>query len=168
LIARMFAETGVKRLFQLLHDHAIKYQNQEEVFQLRGKWVAINPANWRERSDLTVTVGIGNMNKDQQMLHLMRIWEMAQAVVGGGGLGVLVSEQNLYNILKEVTENAGYKDPDRFWTNPDSPEAQRAKAIREQKEAQPKPEDIKAQADAQRAQSDAMAKQAEAQMKQVE
>lgn len=168
LIARMFAETGVKRLFQLLHDHAIKYQNQEEVFQLRGKWVAINPANWRERSDLTVTVGIGNMNKDQQMLHLMRIWEMAQAVVGGGGLGVLVSEQNLYNILKEVTENAGYKDPDRFWTNPDSPEAQQAKAIREQKEAQPKPEDIKAQADAQRAQSDAMAKQAEAQMKQVE
>lgn len=168
MIARMFAETGVKSLFQLLHDFAIKYQDQEEMFQLRGKFIRVNPANWRARKDLIVTVGIGNMNKDQQLMHLQRMFEQAQAVIGGGGMGILVSEKNIYNLLKEMTENAGYRDVDKFWTDPDSQEAQKAKQERAEAEAKPKPEDIKAQADAQRAQSDAMAKQAEAQMKQAE
>ena len=168
LIARMFAETGVKRLFQLLHEHAIKYQDQKEMFRLRGKWVEVNPTNWRERSDLIVTVGIGNMNKDQQLLHLQRMWEMAQTVIAGGGMGILVSEQNIYNILQEVTENAGYKDVDRFWTNPNTPEAQQAMQQRAEAEAKPKPDDIKAQADAQRAQTDAGDKQAQAALRQVE
>lgn len=168
MIARMFAETGVKSLFQLLHDFAIKYQDQEEMFQLRGKFIRVNPANWRSRKDLIVTVGIGNMNKDQQLMHLQRMFEQAQAVIGGGGMGILVSEKNIYNLLKEMAENAGYRDVDKFWTDPDSQEAQQARKERAEAEAKPKPEDIKAQADAQRAQSDAMAKQAEAQMKQAE
>lgn len=168
LIARMLAETGVKSLFQLLHDFAIKYQDQEEVFQLRGQFVKTTPADWRERRDLTVTVGIGNMNKDQQLMHLMRMFEQMQAVISNGGMGILVTEKNVYNLLTELTENAGYKDVGRFWTDPESPEAQQAMQKREEAESKPKPEDIKAQADAQRAQSDAMAKQAEAQAKQME
>lgn len=168
MIARMFAETGVKQLFQLLHDFAIKYQDQEEVFQLRGKFVRVNPANWRARSDLIVTVGIGNMNKDQQLIHLERMFEKTQAIIAGGGMGILVSEKTIYNLLKEMTENAGYKDVSKYWIDPDSPEAQQAKAQRDEENAKPKPDDIKAQADAQRAQSDAMAKQAEAQAKQAE
>lgn len=168
LIARMFAETGVRDLFQLLHDFAIKYQDQEEVFQLRGQFVKVTPADWRSRSDLTVTVGIGNMNKDQQLMHLMRMFEQAQAVIAGGGMGILVTEKNIYNLLKAMAENAGYKDVSKYWTDPDSPEAQQAAKQKAEADAKPKPEDIKAQADLQRAQADAMAKQAEAQSKQLE
>lgn len=168
LIARMFAETGVRDLFQLLHDFAIKYQDQEEVFQLRGQFVKVTPADWRSRSDLVVTVGIGNMNKDQQLMHLMRMFEQAQAVIAGGGMGVLVSEKNIYNLLKEMTENAGYKDVSKYWTDPDSPEAKQAAQQKAEAESKPKPDEIKAQADMQRAQADAQAKQAEAQIKQME
>ncbi len=168
LIARMFAETGVKQLFQLLHDFALRYQDQEEVFQLRGKFVRVNPANWRARTDLVVTVGIGNMNKDQQMMHLQRMFEQAQAVINGGGMGILVTEKNIYNLLKEMTENAGYKDVSKYWNDPDSPEAEEARRARDEAEAKPKPEDIRAEADARRAESDAMAKQAEAQVKMAE
>jgi hypothetical protein len=168
LIARMFAETGVRDLFQLLHDFAIKYQDQEEVFRLRGEFVKVTPADWRSRTELTVTVGIGNMNKDQQLMHLMRMFEQAQAVIAGGGMGILVTEKNIYNLLKEMAENAGYKDVSKYWTDPDSPEAQKAAQQKAEADAKPKPEDIKAQADLQRAQADAMAKQAEAQAKQLE
>ena len=168
LIARMFAETGVKSLFQLLHDFAIKYQDQEEVFKLRGKFIRATPADWRARSDITVTVGIGNMNKDQQMMHLMRMFEQAQAVIAGGGMGILVTEKNVYNLLTAMAENAGYKDYDRYWTDPDSPEAQEAAKQKAEADAKPKPDEIKAQADAQRAQSDAQAKQAEFQAKQLD
>ena len=168
LIARMFAETGVRDLFQLLHDFATKYQDQEEMFELRGKFVRVNPASWRKRYNLNVTVGIGNMNKDQQLQHLQRMFEMAQAVVGGGGLGVLVTEKNLYNMLTELTRNAGYKDVSRYWTDPDSPEAKKNKANMEKAKAKPKPEDIKAQAQMAQVQADAQAKQADAQVKMAE
>lgn len=168
LIARMFAETGVKRLFTLLHEFCIKYQDQEEVFQLRGKFIKVNPSNWRERFDLSVTVGIGNMNKDQQLLHLTRMMEMAQTVVNNGGMGILITETNIYNLLKEITQNAGFKDVAKYWTDPESPEAQQAKKAREEAESKPKPDEIRAQAESTRAQADAQAKQAEAQVKLAE
>lgn len=168
LIARMFAETGVRDLFQLLHDFATKYQDQEEMFQLRGKFVRVNPASWRKRYNLNVTVGIGNMNKDQQLQHLGRMFEMAQAVINGGGLGVLVTEKNLYNMLTELTKNAGYKDTSRYWNDPDSPEAKKNKADKAEAAKKPKPEDIKAQAEMAKVQADAQAKQAEAQIRMAE
>lgn len=168
LIARMFAETGVRSLFQLLHDFAIRYQDQEEMFQLRGRFVKVNPSSWRERHDLSVVVGIGNMNKDQQLLHISRMFETAQMIVQNGGMGVLVSEKNVYNMLRELAKNAGYKDVARFWTDPDSPEAQAVLKEREEAAQKPSPEEIKAQADLARAQAEAQAKQAEAQVKMAE
>lgn len=167
LIARMFAETGVKRLFQLLHEHAIKYQDQQEVFELRGQFVSVNPSNWRERTDMSVTVGVGNMNKDQQLIHLTRMFELVQTVIGGGGMGILVSETNIYNMLKEFTENAGYKDVSKFWTDPSSPEAQQAAQQKAQEAAKPKPDDIKANAQLQTAQAGAMKNQTDAQVAQI-
>jgi len=167
LIARMFAETGVKRLFQLLHDHAIKYQDQEEVFELRGQYVAVNPSNWRERTDMSVTVGVGNMNKDQQLIHLTRMFEMVQTVINGGGMDILVSKTNIYNMLKEMTENAGYKDVSKFWTDPSSPEAQKAAQQKAQEAQKPKPDDIKAQAQMAQAQGQNMKHQSDAQAAQI-
>lgn len=168
LIARMFAETGVKRLFQLLHEHSIKYQDQKEVFELRGQYVAVNPSNWRSRTDMSVTVGVGNMNKDQQLLHLTRMFEMMQTVIAGGGMGVLVNPSNIYNMLKEFTENAGYKDVSKFWQDPNSPEGQQAQQRRAEADAKPKPDDIKAQAQMAQAQGSNMKAQADAQSAQVE
>lgn len=168
LIARMFAETGVKRLFQLLHEHSVKYQNQKEVFELRGQYVAVNPSNWRSRTDMSVTVGVGNMNKDQQLLHLTRMFEMMQAVIAGGGMGILVNESNIFNMLKEFTENAGYKDVSKFWTDPNSPEGQQAQQAKAEADAKPKPEEITAQARMASAQGSNAKHQADAQIAQVE
>lgn len=168
LIARMFAETGVKRLFQLLHEHAVKYQDQEEVFELRGQYVKVNPASWRSRTDLSVTVGVGNMNKDQQLLHLSRMFELVQMVVGNGGMGILVNPGNIYNMLKEFTENAGYKDVSKFWQDPNSPEGMQGQQAKAEADAKPKPDDIKAQAQLVQAQGAGMKSQSDAQVAQVD
>lgn len=164
LIARLFAETGFKKLMVLLHEHAVKYQDQEEVFELRGQYIRVNPASWRNRTDMSVMVGVGNMNKDQQLLHLTRLFETAQMVIQGGGMGVLVTPRNIYNMLKEITENAGYKDVSRFWQDPDSPEGQQAQQAKAEQEAKPKPDEIKAQAQLITAQAGGMKNQADAQV----
>lgn len=164
LIARMFAETGFKKLMILLHEHAVKYQDQEEVFELKGQYIRVNPASWRNRTDMSVLVGVGNMNKDQQLLHLTRMFELVQTVVGAGGMGILVTPQTIYNLLKEFTENAGYKDVSKFWQDPMSPEGQQAMQAKAEADAKPKPDEIKAQAQLITAQAGGMKNQADAQV----
>jgi hypothetical protein len=62
-IARTFAETGVKRAFRRIFELTCKHQNKAQVIKLRGQWVPINPTEWNDRMNLTVTVGLGTNNK---------------------------------------------------------------------------------------------------------
>lgn len=144
LIARIFAETGVRTLMRLLQGMSIKYGRYQEIVKLRNKWIPVNPSEWKKRTDLTVSVGLGVGNKDQNLLHLQNIL-VAQKEAAQIGLA---TPKNIYNALVKMTQNAGFKNVDDFWTDPES--------------AEPKPEQIppevqkeqmKIQADAQKFQA---------------
>jgi hypothetical protein len=65
---------------------------------------------------MVVTVGLGTGNKDQQLSHIMNILTvMKEAMMSGVPI---VTPDNLYNAVIELTKNAGFKDTDKFWTNP--------------------------------------------------
>lgn len=161
LIARIFAETGVRDLFLSIYRLAMKYQNKEEQFRLNGKFVRVNPTKWKDRTDMEIIVGLGTNDKDQQLIHLSKMFELQQNIIKSGGMGILTNQEKVYNLLKELSDNAGYKDAEKFWLDPTTPEAMQA--IQEQLEAakRPTPEQIKAE-------SEAKAKQVEVQLKQVE
>lgn len=135
LVARLFAETGVKDLFTLVHRLIRKHQNKAEVVRLRNEWVEVDPRQWKTRTDLSISVGLGTGNKDQQLAHLQTIL-MAQKE--SMPLGV-ATPKNIYNALIKLTQNAGFKDAEEFWTAPDERPQQ----------PQPNPEIIKAQQEAQ-------------------
>lgn len=124
-IARVFAETGLKSLFRHLHELCRKYQDKEKIVALRGQWVPVNPADWRTRYDVTVNIGLGIGTKEQNMVHLNNIWEKQQQVIEGGGMGLLVTPDNLYNTLaatvKNATANLGV--PGMFFTDPKGQQA---------------------------------------------
>lgn len=149
LIARVFAETGMKQLFSNLYSLITKHQNKEDVYRLRNKFVTVNPASWRTKHNVVVMTGIGNDNKDQQLLHLQRMWEMTLSVMNSGGMNILTDYEKLYNLLVETTKNAGYRNYDDFWKDPTSPEAQQAIQALMQAQSKPSPDEIKANADAQ-------------------
>ena len=155
LIARVFAETGVKQLFSNLYSLITKYQNKEDVYRLRNKFVKVNPASWRTKYNVVVMTGIGNDNKDQQLLHLQRMWEMTQGVMNAGGMNILTDYEKLYNLLVETTKNAGYRNYDDFWKDPTSPEAQQAIKALMEAQSKPSPDEIKANAEAQAKQAKA-------------
>lgn len=113
MIARVFAETGVKALMLIIHAMSIKHGRQHELLKLRNEWVPIDPRGWKTRRDVTVSVGIGTGNKDQMLQHLfMILQEQKQALALG-----LATPQNLYNALKRITQNAGFKQAEEFWTD---------------------------------------------------
>jgi hypothetical protein len=134
LVSRVFAETGIKDLFQTVHGIVSKHAKKAEIVQLRNQWIPIDPRQWTKRTDMVVTVGLGTGNKDQQLSHIMNILTvMKEAMMSGVPI---VTPDNLYNAVIELTKNAGFKDADKFWTNPkDIPP----------KEPQPDPEMVKMQ-----------------------
>ena len=114
LVSRIFAETGVKDLFQTVHAIVSKHAKKQEIVQLRNKWVVVDPRQWAKRTDMTVTVGLGTGNKDQQLSHLMNMLAVQEK---GLAIGI-TSPEKIYNTVSELSKNAGFKDADKFWTNP--------------------------------------------------
>jgi hypothetical protein len=114
LVARTFAETGVKELFKLVHHLVRTTLTKPDIIRLRNKWVEVDPREWKARKDLSISVGLGAGNKDQQLMHLTSILGMQKEAIQIG----LTSPEKIYNALAKLTQNAGFKNPEEFWTNP--------------------------------------------------
>ena len=117
LIARCFAETGVRDLMRCIYELVLKNQDKERVVKLRNQWVPVRPDMWRDKMDCTVAVGIGNGNRDQQLMHLTTMLQFAGDAMRGG-LNI-VNEKNLYNMGAALVKNMGFQNVDDFLTNPD-------------------------------------------------
>jgi len=114
LVARTFAETGVKDLFLLVHRLVRMNYTKPDIIRLRNQWVEVDPREWKNRKDLTISVGLGAGNKDQQLMHLTTILQMQREAIQIG----ITSPEKIYNALAKLTQNAGFKNPEEFWTNP--------------------------------------------------
>ena len=173
LIARNFAETGVKKLMVCIYELLQKNQDKERIVKLRNEWVPVRPDMWRDKMDCTVSVGIGHGNKDQQLMHLSTMLQFASQSMAGGLK--IVNEKNMYNMGAALIKNMGFQNVSDFLTDPDqipdqgpSPQEQmaQAKMQNEQKELEIKAAEI--QIKAQKVKQDAQEAAVDAQLKVAE
>jgi hypothetical protein len=150
LIARNFAE-GFCDMFKLMLKLVCQHQQQPAEIKLNGTWLNIDPREWRNQFDVSINVGLGVGNKDQRVAHLMALRQQQDI---GMQFGVATPE-NVYNANKELSKELGFKNGDKFFTDPaKNPPPQH-----------PDPEQMKAQAQLPLIQAKA---QADAQLKQME
>ena len=178
LIARNFAETGVKDLMITIYELLLKNQDKERVIMLRNEWVPVRPDSWSDKADCTVSVALGQGNKDQQMMHLSQMLNFAGEAMKGGL--PIVTVQNMYNLGASLVRAMGFQNVSDFLTDPSqippkqegpSPEEQAAQMESQikQKELEIKAAEVqikaqKVQQEAQEAQVDAQLKMAELQL----
>ena len=178
LIARNFAETGVKDLMITIYELLLKNQDKERVIMLRNEWVPVRPDLWSDKADCTVSVALGQGNKDQQMMHLSQMLNFAGEAMKGGL--PIVTVQNMYNLGASLVRAMGFQNVSDFLTDPSqippkqegpSPEEQAAQMESQikQKELEIKAAEVqikaqKVQQEAQEAQVDAQLKMAELQL----
>lgn len=152
MTARIFAQTGLADLYKSMHKMLLKYQDWETKFQIRKKWVTVNPTEWMERAHLTVSVGSGTASHEEKRNNLML---MKQAQQDAAGIPGLVQPQNVYALVSRLQTELGFEN-EPFVTDPASPEYQQ---FMSQQKPPPDPyvlgAQIKAQADTQRAVIDA-------------
>ena len=152
LIARQFAETGVKELMYCIYELLLKNQDKERVVMLRNEWVPVRPDMWNDKMDCTVSVALGNGSKDQQMSHLSQMLQFAAQAMQGGL--PIVTPQNMYNLGSALIKAMGYQNVDDFITQPPPPQPQ-----------QPTPEEQLAQMEMQVKQKELEIKTADIQLK---
>ena len=121
LIARIFSETGVKDLFSRIFELTVKYQDKERIVQLNNQFVPVRPTEWKDRYNISIIVGLGSGSKEQQLVILNNILErQVQAFnLQGGQEYPMVTLKNFYNTLSKMIENAGLKNVENYFVNPD-------------------------------------------------
>jgi hypothetical protein len=141
LIARMFAETGIKRLFRGIKHTLYKSGLKQLSIRLNNSYVEVDPREWGTQWDMSVNVGLGTGDKRQQLGHLQMILQ-TQMGLAQMGKGYMISDSNLYETISKIVENAGFKHIEQFLTDPESVPPQA-------KQSPPNPEMIKMQMEAQ-------------------
>ena len=121
LIARVFAETGIKDLFRRIFELTCKYQDKERIVELNNQFIPVKPTEWRNRFNISITVGLGSGSKEQQIMMLNNILErQLQAFqLQGNREYPMVSLKNIYNSLAKIIENAGLKNVENYFVNPE-------------------------------------------------
>ena len=126
LIARIFAETGVKDLALKIFELVCKYQQKEKIVRIRGKYIPMRPYEWKDRVNVTVHVGLGTGSKEQQLILINAILERQMQAINlqQNVHGPMVNLRNIYNSLKKLVENAGLNSIEPFFMDPEVGAAQ--------------------------------------------
>tara|TARA_R110000822_G_scaffold93409_3_gene214968 strand:+ start:571 stop:2628 length:2058 start_codon:yes stop_codon:yes gene_type:complete len=170
LIARIFAETGVRTLFQGILQLLCKYQDKPTLMRMRGKYIPIDPRSWSNEYDVDISVGLGTGNKAEQMTMLQMVLAKQEAILQQfGPANPLVSVGQYRNTLGRFIEAAGFTDSAEFFkevtpeieqqlAQPQQPQPDpTVQALIQQSQAQIQIAQQKAQADVQAAQQKAQA-----------
>jgi hypothetical protein len=115
LIARIFADTGVKSLFKGILHMLGKYQDQPKLVRMRGKFVTFDPRTWANEYDVSINVGLGSGDREQKLAMLQMInAKQEQIIQAYGPSNPLVTVAQYRDTLARLIEAAGFKDATQF------------------------------------------------------
>jgi hypothetical protein len=117
-LARTFAETGFRWLYLKIHELMLKHESNEKMVEINGNYQSINPRAWRKRTSMRVMVGTGNNTNEVKLAGLTQISALQEKLIAGGGMGLLVAPDKIYNTLSDMVELMGLKDANRYFMNP--------------------------------------------------
>jgi phage protein U len=117
LVARNFAEGGLKRLFSGLLQLVVMHQDRPEMIRLRDEFVSMDPRGWNADMDVTVNIGLGAGSRDRDLTVLNNILGYQREVVAAmGPANPFVTPKQLFNTLDKIVATAGLKNTEQFFT----------------------------------------------------
>lgn len=155
MLVRILAETGWKQLFRKAHQLTKQNPDIVSAVKLRGQWIQDpDPESWRDRTSVTVNVGLGFNNKQQMLTLLTQLLGLQQEALPAG----LTGPDKIYNTLEQIVTSAGLGEATRYFNDPTAPDYQPP-------QPQPDPQAILAEAQANALTSKSQTEQAELQIK---
>ena len=173
VIARNFAEGGMRQLFQRMLELMVKHTDDEQLMRLNGGFVPVDPRAWDAEMDLIVNVGIGTGRENERAVALQQAFAIQQQLYQtyGPQNGVVTLTQ-LRNTMADMLALGGIRNADRYFM-PMTPEIEQQMMQQQQQQAQmaaqqpqPDPNAAFLQTEQMKAQTRAQVDMAKAQMDQ--
>ena len=115
LIARNFAEIGMRQLYTGVLKLLIQHQDYARMIRLREEFVPIDPRSWNSNMDVSVNVPIGGSSEQEKMSSLQSIMTLQENIIQKFGINnPLVSLENYRNTINAAIEMAGFKNTAEF------------------------------------------------------
>lgn len=157
MIARIFAETGLRKLFTGILKLVVENQDRARMVRLRNTFVPIDPRSWDSNMDVTVNVGVGDGTIEDRINILNQVAMRQEMLIEKTGPNnPVVTVPQYTNTLTKMLQLAGIKDSQNYFNQlpadfqMPAPEAPK-----------PTPEEVLAQVQAQAIQADIQKKAAE-------
>jgi len=166
LVARVYAETGFRQLYEGLAWMVAHYQNEAFEIKVLGKQLSIDPRAWRYEHQVSTTVGLAADDTETVVANMGALLSLLERYQEKGF--VLSDQKKIYNVTKMLAEKLGIDDITKVLNDPEVPQQtllaqnEQLMGLVEQLQAQvqqlqnplAEAEKIKAQADLVKAQAD--------------
>jgi len=134
LMARIFAEIGLKPLFQDIHRHLHKNQSKAVQWKIKGQWIDIDPSHWKEGRTAKVRVGLGHNSKEKKLMAIQNVMQLQEKAYSLGHK--YITPENVDNSISDMVETSGldvrkyFQDPKTYQPpqEPPNPEIEFKKA----------------------------------------
>jgi hypothetical protein len=120
LVARMFADGGVKQIFQKTVDIQSKNQETPQSVKVAGKPTMIDPREWGQNTRCVINVGLGSGDRNEKIMNLNHILNIQERFMGQGMM--LSDQEGMFKTLGKIIDEVGLKDVQSYFNNPALPE----------------------------------------------
>ena len=161
--------SGMRDLFGIMLRTAIKHTDEEQMMQMNGQFVQVDPRVWKADMDVSINVGLGTGREEEKMMALQQIFQVQQQVYAQyGPMNGVVSLTNIRNSLADILAASGIRNAERYFA-PMTPEIEQQMLMQQQQAAQmqppmPDPTQMLMQTEAMKAQTKAQVDMTKAQL----
>ena len=156
MICRIFAETGMRKLFSGILKLVVENQDKPRMVRLSNNFVPMDPRSWDAKMDVVVNVGVGDGTVSDRLNMLTMVAGKQEQIMQLAGFdNPVVSVPQYTNTLAKMLELGGIKDSQNYFNRLP------AEFKLPKNEPKPTPEEILANVQAQSIQADIQKKAAE-------
>ena len=120
LIARNYAETGVRKLYEGIAWLVSRFQDTQTEFRVLGKALTVNPTQWKFNHHIQTNVGLGAGNNEKSVESLQGLYGIQSQLKAQQS--PLVDDKDIYNTLARITDGLGLPRTNEFFNNPEEPD----------------------------------------------
>jgi hypothetical protein len=113
MLARIFAETGMRQLYKLILKTLVAHQDKARTVRICNEWVEMDPATWHADMDVTINLALGAGGSEEKIQLLGMITEHQKQLLDEGS--PLASRVKYRNGLARAVELAGFPNASEFY-----------------------------------------------------
>jgi hypothetical protein len=120
LVARVYAETGFRELFDGLAWLVTHYQDEPTEIKVLGQPLRVDPSEWKYEHNCTSNVGLGAGDNEQVLNNTGTLLSVQEQLLGIGS--PLVDQKKIFNVLSRMTKAMGMAQVTDYFNDPERPE----------------------------------------------